>query len=201
MGPFHRSAGIRVGISSCLLGNAVRYDGGHKLDPYLRDTLGALVRWVPVCPELEYGLPVPREPLRLFGDPEQPLLVEISTGIDHTAGMQAWAARRLNELELEGLCGFVFKSGSPSSGLRGIEVFKEEREAGSAQGVGLFARAFLERFPLLPVEDEVRLRDPVLRERFVERIIAFARRGVHLLHGDTSPGGHSPFLPIAIRPR
>ena len=103
---------ITLGISSCLLGNNVRYDGGHKLDPWLRDTLGARVAWVPVCPEVEYGLPVPREALRLEGDPADPRLVAVDTGVDHTAGMKAWANRRLDELEREGLCGFVFKSRS-----------------------------------------------------------------------------------------
>lgn len=201
MGPLHRSAGVRVGISSCLLGNPVRYDGGHKLDAYLRDTLGALVQWVPVCPEVESGLPVPREPLRLVGDPGRPRLVEIRTGLDRTAAVQAWAARRLDALERERVCGFVFKSRSPSSGLRGIEVFGEGGEAVSTDGVGVFARAFIERFPLLPVEDEERLGDVALRERFVERLIAAARRGVRLLRGDTSAGGFSPFLPIPGRRR
>ena len=106
---------IRLGISSCLLGNEVRYDGGHKLDRYLRDTLGAFVEWVPVCPEVEYGLPIPREALRLVGDPADPRLVTTRTSVDHTAGMKAWAARRLDALEREDLCGFVFKSRSPSS--------------------------------------------------------------------------------------
>ncbi len=166
---------IRVGISSCLLGNPVRFDGGHKLDHYLRDTLGAHVAWVPVCPEVESGLPVPREALRLVGDPRDPQLVTSRTGVDHTAAMKAWTARRLDELESEDLCGFVFKSRSPSSGMRQVKVYPPGGGVPSHAGVGLFARGFMERFPLLPVEDEGRLNDPALRECFIERLFVVSR--------------------------
>jgi uncharacterized protein YbgA (DUF1722 family)/uncharacterized protein YbbK (DUF523 family) len=166
---------IRVGISSCLLGNPVRFDGGHKLDRYLRDTLGAFVEWVPVCPEVECGLPVPREALRLVGDPGDPRLVTARTGVDHTPGMKAWAARRLDALEREDLCGFVFKSRSPSSGMRQVKVYPPGGGVPRPAGVGIFARAFMERFPLLPVEDEGRLNDPQLREGFIERLFVMAR--------------------------
>lgn len=166
---------IRVGISSCLLGETVRYDGGHKLDRYLRDTLGAFVEWVPVCPEVEYGLPIPREALRLVGDPADPRLVTARTGVDHTAGMKAWAGRRLDALEREDLCGFVFKSRSPSSGMRQVKVYPAAGGAPSPTGAGIFARAFMERFPLLPVEDEGRLNDPGLREGFIERLFVVSR--------------------------
>lgn len=167
---------IRVGISSCLLGNEVRYDGGHKLDRALRDDLDALVAWVPVCPEVEYGLPVPREALRLVGDPADPALVGSRSGVDHTAGLKAWAARRLDALAQEDLCGFVFKSRSPSSGLRGIAVYGRSGGVFSNAGVGIFARAFVERFPRVPVEDDARLGDSALRARFIERLMLFARR-------------------------
>lgn len=164
----------RVGISSCLLGNPVRYDGGHKLERFLRDTLGTFVTWVPVCPEVEYGLPVPREALRLVGDAADPRLVGVRTGVDHTAAMKAWAARRLDELAGEDLCGFVFKSSSPSSGMRQVKVYPPGGGAPSAAGVGVFARAFMERFPHLPVEDEGRLCDPAIREGFIERLFVLA---------------------------
>ncbi len=166
---------LRVGISSCLLGNPVRFDGGHKLDRSLRDTLGARVEWVPVCPEVEYGLPVPREALRLVGDPADPRLIAVRTGADHTAGMKAWAARRLDALGREDLCGFVFKSRSPSSGMRQVEVYPPGGGHPTRAGVGLFARAFMERFPLLPCEDEERLHDPRLRARFIERLFMASR--------------------------
>jgi uncharacterized protein YbbK (DUF523 family) len=167
---------VRVGISSCLLGNRVRYDGGHKLDRSLRDALGALVTWVPVCPEVECGMPVPREALRLVGDPADPRLVASSSGSDHTAGMKAWVARRLDALAKQDLCGFVFKSRSPSCGLRQIAVYPEAGGDPSATGVGIFARAFIERFPLLPVEDDDRLGDPAVRARFIERLLGLSRR-------------------------
>jgi uncharacterized protein YbgA (DUF1722 family)/uncharacterized protein YbbK (DUF523 family) len=165
---------IALGISSCLLGNKVRYDGGHKLDHFLVDTLGQYVDWVPVCPEAACGLPIPREAMHLVGDPEDPRLVTIRTGIDHTARMKRWARARTAELEQEALCGFVFKSRSPSSGMRGVKIYSE---AGVpyATGSGIFARAFMQRFPLIPVEDEGRLHDPGLRENFIERVFVYQR--------------------------
>lgn len=165
---------IRVGISSCLLGNNVRYDGTHKLDHYLCDTLGRYVEWVPVCPEVECGLPVPREAIRLTGDPEGPRLVTVRSGIELTVRMREWARRRVEELEQEELCGFVLKTKSPSCGLRGVKVYTE---AGMPvrRGTGMFARELISRFPRMPVEDEGRLHDPVLRENFIERIFVFSR--------------------------
>jgi len=165
---------IRLGISSCLLGNQVRYDGGHKLDRFLTETLGRYVDYVPVCPEVECGMPVPRESMRLEGDPGAPRLVTTRTRVDKTEQMAVWARRRVAELEKEGLMGFIFKSDSPSSGMERVKVYNA---AGMSvrSGVGMFARAFMEHFPLLPVEEEGRLHDPGLRENFVERIFALAR--------------------------
>ncbi|MBE0618488.1 MAG: DUF523 and DUF1722 domain-containing protein [Proteobacteria bacterium] len=168
------SGGVRLGISACLLGQPGRYDGQHKLDRYLRDTLGAYVEWVPVCPEVECGLPVPREAMRLVGDPQQPRLVTNRTGVDHTERMLSWAAGRVAELESEDLCGFVFKSGSPSSGMERVKVYGEKGMPEKV-GVGLFARAFMEHFPLLALEEEGRLHDPVLRENFIERVFTYRR--------------------------
>lgn len=166
---------IRVGISSCLLGNKVRYDGGHKLDRYLTETLGRYVEWVPVCPEVEYGLPVPRDAMRLVGKPGTYRLITIKTGMDHTDGMRSWAEGRLNLLAREDLCGFIFKSKSPSSGLRSVRIYGAEGTPPSQAGVGIFAKAFTERFPLMPVEDDGRLHDPGLRENFIERLFVFHR--------------------------
>lgn len=165
---------MRVGISSCLLGNKVRYDGGHKLDRYLTDTLGRYFDWVPVCPEVEFGLSVPREAMRLVGKQGDYRLVTIRTGIDHTDGMRAWAERKLLDLTKLELSGFVFKSKSPSSGLRAVKVYGSEGVS-SRTGVGIFAKAFTRRFPLVPVEDDLRLHDPGLRENFVERLFVFHR--------------------------
>jgi uncharacterized protein YbgA (DUF1722 family)/uncharacterized protein YbbK (DUF523 family) len=165
---------IKLGISACLLGENVRYDGGHKLDHYLRDTLGQFVEWVPICPEVGCGLPVPREAMRLVGDPRAPRLVTRFTGIDHTERMLAWATKKLAGLEKQDLCGFVFKARSPSSGMERVKVYSG---SGSSfrMGSGLFAGAFMQRFPMLPVEDEGRLQDPVLRENFIERVFVYRR--------------------------
>lgn len=162
---------IRLGISSCLLGQSVRYDGGHKLDTYLRDTLGRYVEYVPVCPEVECGFGIPREAMRLVADPRGNRLVTIRSGIDHTEKMLAWARLRAAALENEDLCGFIFKSASPSSGMERVKVYGP-KGIPVKNGVGLFAGVFMQHFPLLPVEDEGRLNDPDLRENFIERVFA-----------------------------
>jgi uncharacterized protein YbgA (DUF1722 family)/uncharacterized protein YbbK (DUF523 family) len=165
---------IKIGISSCLLGQKVRYDGGHKLDTFLRDTLGKYVEFVPVCPEFEAGLGVPREAMHLLRTGDSLRLVGIKTGNDFTERLTNWANRRVSELGKEGLSGFVFKSGSPSSGMERVRVYTEAGTF-SKTGSGIFARIFMERFPLLPVEDEGRLHDPELRENFIERIFVYKR--------------------------
>jgi uncharacterized protein YbgA (DUF1722 family)/uncharacterized protein YbbK (DUF523 family) len=165
---------IKLGISTCLLGENVRFDGGHKLDRFLTDTLGQYVEYVPVCPEVECGLPVPRESMHLEGDLDSPRLVTSRTKQDMTEKMVNWARRRVNELEKEGLMGFIFKSDSPSSGMERVRVYNEKGMP-AKKGVGMFARAFMEHFPLLPVEEEGRLHDPKLRDNFIERIFALAR--------------------------
>jgi len=165
---------ITIGISTCLLGENVRYDGTHKLDHFLRDTLGQFVRWFPVCPEVEYGLPVPREAMRLVGDPIDPRLVTIRTGIDLTGGMKRWAKKKIAELAGADLSGFVFKSRSPSSGMKGVKVYTEEGMP-SKTGSGIFAKAFMDAFPHIPVEDDGRLNDPGIRENFIERVFVYHR--------------------------
>lgn len=165
---------IKIGVSSCLLGHPVRYNGGHKLDRYIRDTLGEYMHFVPVCPEVECGLPTPRETMRLVGDPQNPRLVTSRSGIDHTDRLQRWITRRLRSLEKEDLCGFIFKKDSPSSGLMRVKVYNAKGMP-QRKGSGLFAKAFTDRFPYVPVEEEGRLRDPKLRENFIECIFAFKR--------------------------
>ena len=166
---------IKIGVSSCLLGNAVRYDGGHKLDLYLRDTLGKLVEWVPICPEVEAGLTVPREPMQLAGDRAAPRLLTIQTGIDHTERLARWAHARLVLLEKEELCGFVFKARSPSCGVHDTQITTPS--GGTAgPGPGLFAAAFMRWFPSLPIEDEERLRLASIREGFIKSIFACRKR-------------------------
>jgi uncharacterized protein YbgA (DUF1722 family)/uncharacterized protein YbbK (DUF523 family) len=178
---------IVLGISSCLLGEKVRYDGGHKLDRFLVNTLGRFVDWVPVCPEVEMGLPIPRESLRLIGDPQAPRLVAPKSGIDFTEQMQCWAQERLNQLTEVTLHGFVFKKDSPSSGLFRVKVYNEH---GMAQrvGTGMFPREVMNRFPLLPLEEEGRLNDMPLRENFIERVFAYYR-WTRMLDEEPTPGG------------
>lgn len=165
---------IRLGVSSCLLGEKVRFDGGHKHDHFLTDTLGRFVEFVPVCPEVEMGLPTPRETLRLVGEPEAQRLVFSKSGEDITDRMLAWAQKRLTSLEKEDLCGFIFKSKSPSSGMERVKLY-DRNGVPNKQGVGLFAQAFMEHFPLLPVEEDGRLHDPRLRENFIECIFTLKR--------------------------
>ncbi len=177
---------IRVGISSCLLGEKVRYDGGHKLDRLIRDELGPYLEFVPVCPEVELGLPTPREALRLVEREDGTHLVFSRSGGDITAAMTGWAEKRVLELEQEELCGFIFKSRSPSSGMERVKLYGP---AGVPRqtGVGIFARVFMEHFPLVPVEEDGRLHDSRLRKNFVECLFVF-RRWRRLLAGPRKTG-------------
>jgi len=179
---------IRLGISSCLLGAKVRFDGGHKLDRYLHDTLGEYVDYVPVCPEVEVGLPVPRDTLRLVsGEDGHARLVFSRSGEDMTERMEIWARKRVAELENEELDGFVFKSKSPSSGMERVKVY-DRNGVPKNTGVGVFARIFKEHFPLLPVEEEGRLNDARLRENFITAIFTM-RRWRQLLKANAGVAG------------
>jgi len=178
---------IRLGVSTCLLGQNVRYDGGHKRDRFLIDTLGEFVEWVPVCPEVEIGLSIPREAMHLEGDPENPHLVTIKTGKDYTERMRTWAQERLDELAEANLHGFVFKSRSPSSGLYRVKVY-DQHGMPSRVGTGIFPSEVMRRFPLLPLEEDGRLHDMGLRENFIDRIFAYYR-WTCMLREDPTPGG------------
>jgi uncharacterized protein YbbK (DUF523 family) len=162
---------IRIGVSSCLLGHPVRWDGGHKRDPFLVDALGPFVEWVPVCPEAEIGLGVPREAIHLVRAGGALRLVGTRSGADHTDAMHRFAARRLRELERLALCGYVLKSHSPSCGLERVPIHGSRAKTGR----GLFASALAAALPSLPIEDEERLADPRLRESWIERVFAYRR--------------------------
>ena len=169
---------LRIGASACLLGAEVRFDGQHKRSAFLTRDLAPFVTWVSVCPELEVGMGVPREPVRLVRGPGgRSLMLANESGADWTARMNALAARRAEELAAENLDGFVLKSKSPSCGMERVKLFDapESRAAPRRDGVGLFARALMDRLPNLPVEEEGRLEDARLRENFVERVFAHAR--------------------------
>lgn len=165
---------IKLGVSSCLLGNNVRYNGGHAHDRFITGTLGIYMQFVPVCPEVECGLGIPRLTMHLKGDVQKPRLVTTKTGEDHTERMVTWARKRLEELTVEDLCGFIFKKNSPSSGMARVKVFDEKGQP-VKKGAGIFAGMFMNRFPLIPVEEDGRLNDPGLRENFIERIFALKR--------------------------
>jgi uncharacterized protein YbgA (DUF1722 family)/uncharacterized protein YbbK (DUF523 family) len=165
---------VRLGVSACLLGERVRYDGGHKRDAFLADTLGPFVEWVPVCPEVEIGLGTPRDTLRLVGAEAAPRLLVQRTGEDLSSPMRRFAARKARELEALGLDGYVLKRASPTCGLLRVRVYGEDGQPGRV-GRGLYATALVERMPALPVEEEGRLTDARIRESFVERIFAAAR--------------------------
>jgi len=165
---------IRIGISSCLLGMNVRYDGGHQLDHYLRDTLGKWFDYVPVCPEVEMGLPIPRETLRLVEKENGIRLVFSRSGEDVTERMRRWAEKRVRDLDQEDLCGFIFKAKSPSSGMERVKLY-DGNGIPAKKGVGVFAGIFMNHYPQLPVEEDGRLNDPNLRENFIECVFVFKR--------------------------
>jgi len=165
---------IRLGISRCLLGDEVRFDGGHKRDHFLTDVLGCYVEWVPVCPEVEAGLGIPREAMRLVGNPHRPRLMTITSKHDQTQAMESMLDERLDSLRTLDLSGFVFKRGSPSCGVERVRVYTAQGMP-SHSGVGIFAKAFRDEFPLVPIEEEGRLCDPALRENFIERVFCYRR--------------------------
>jgi uncharacterized protein YbgA (DUF1722 family)/uncharacterized protein YbbK (DUF523 family) len=164
----------RLGISACLLGQRVRYDGGHKHDCFLTETFGRFVEWIPVCPELEVGMGVPREAVRLVGSPQEPRMIAERSGMDWTDAMNSFAAKRIDDLAALNLSGYVLKKDSPSCGVERVRVYESKTQP-ARRGRGLFAAALMKKLPLLPVEEEGRLNDPSLRENFIERVFAYHR--------------------------
>jgi len=165
---------IRIGISSCLLGEPVRFDGGHKRDSFLTETFGAFVEWVPVCPEVECGFGTPRESMRLVHVDNGVRLLTVRTAVDLTDRMVEYARRRVAALDAEDLSGYVLKKDSPSCGMDRVKIYST-RGVPERSGRGIFAARLVERFPSLPVEEEGRLSDARLRENFIERVFAYWR--------------------------
>jgi uncharacterized protein YbbK (DUF523 family) len=168
----------RVGISACLLGDKVRYDGRDKRNAFLVDVLGRRVDWVRVCPEIEVGMGTPRETLRLVRENGDVRMKTTETALDYTDVMERWARRRVEELAREDLSGYVLKKNSPSCGLEHVSIYDSSGRQ-VAQGRGLFAQAIVRRFPGLPIEDEGRLSIPDIREAFVHRVFEYWRRSQH----------------------
>jgi uncharacterized protein YbgA (DUF1722 family)/uncharacterized protein YbbK (DUF523 family) len=165
---------ILVGISACLLGDRVRFDGGHKRNAFLTETFGRFVEWVPVCPEVECGLGTPRESMRLVRVEDGVRLITVKSAVDLTAQLERFSRSRVSALAREGLSGYVLKKDSPSCGLERVKVY--DRHGTPARGGrGLFAAALVDTCPHLPVEEEGRLADPRLRDNFVERVFAYWR--------------------------
>lgn len=178
---------LKLGVSSCLLGNEVRFDGGHQHDRFVTHTLGQYAQFIAVCPEVECGLPIPREAMRLVGSVDAPRLLGRKSSTDFTDTMKTWMDGKLDTLAGAQLDGFIFKRMSPSSGMERVKVYSPEGMA-KKEGVGIFARGFMERFPNLPVEEDGRLNDPVLRENFIQRIFVH-RRWRDLVSTNKSHGG------------
>jgi uncharacterized protein YbgA (DUF1722 family)/uncharacterized protein YbbK (DUF523 family) len=164
----------KLGISACLLGNAVRFDGGHKRDRFLTDTLGQFIEWIPICPEVEVGMTVPREPVRLIARRAGTQMIAERSGKDWTDEMLKFALIRARNLATADLSGYIFKKNSPSCGIQRVRIYNS-KGVPSREGRGLFATAVIDRFPLMPAEEEGRLNDPVLRENFLERVFAYHR--------------------------
>lgn len=168
------AARMRIGVSQCLLGENVRFDGGHKNNDYVVGTLGAWFDFVAVCPEMEIGLGTPRESLRLVQSGSQVRLVAPKSGSDHTTKMREYSLRRAKQIESQRLVGYVFKKDSPSCGMERVRVYGDAAMP-NKNGRGLFAAAVIDLMPALPTEEEGRLGDPRLRENFVTRVFAYSR--------------------------
>jgi uncharacterized protein YbgA (DUF1722 family)/uncharacterized protein YbbK (DUF523 family) len=163
-----------IGISACLLGQKVRYDGGDKKDSFLAHTFGRHVKWVPVCPEFEAGMGVPREPVRLVGDVSNPIMIGDPSAKDWTQTMRRFTVQKARDLEALGISGYILKSHSPSCGIERVPVYRSNAIS-LRQGRGLFAAGLMRKMTSLPVEEDGRLHNPQVRENFIERVFAYQR--------------------------
>ncbi len=164
---------LKIGISSCLLGQPVRYNGGHKQDRFIANSLSEFVDFVPICPEVSIDLGVPRPPIRLVGNPESPRAVgSDDPSMDVTVRLQSFAEQKVESLG--NISGYILKKDSPSCGMERVKVYGEKGGA-ARKGRGIFAQVLIERMPLLPVEEEGRLNDPILRENFLTRVFVYHR--------------------------
>jgi uncharacterized protein YbgA (DUF1722 family)/uncharacterized protein YbbK (DUF523 family) len=179
---------IKIGVSSCLIGEKVRWNGDHKQDRYVKETLNQFFEYVPVCPEVEVGMGTPRETVALYGTLENPKMLSKKTQTDWTRKMDKYAKGRIKDLSKDDLCGYIFKSKSPSCGLARIPVYDELDKSKARHGVGMFAEAFTKANPLVPTEDEGGLNDTRIRENFIVRVFSFFRLKTELLNKKARPG-------------
>jgi uncharacterized protein YbbK (DUF523 family)/uncharacterized protein YbgA (DUF1722 family) len=176
---------LGLGVSSCLLGKPVRFDGSHKLDRYITEGLGKVFTIVPVCPEVEIGMAVPRETIDLHGAPMSPRLIGNESGIDRTLEVNSWSSQRVRQQDVKQACGFILKSRSPTCGLKGVRIVGPTGRS-TKRGQGLFAMALRRRYPLLPVVEEQELRDQSGRESFIVRLFAYRRLQAALSYQPTA---------------
>ncbi len=163
---------INIGISACLLGQTVRFDGGHQHDHYLTDVLGKYFEYHPLCPEVAIGLGVPRSSLRLIANAEgEPQAIMPNTGVNHTEALRQFADRAVPKLPE--ISGYILKKKSPSCGMERVRIYSDKGMP-IANGMGIFAQRLIENCPLLPVEEEGRLFDLRLRENFIKRVYVYA---------------------------
>lgn len=166
---------ITLGVSSCIIGEEVRWNGGHARQRWLTDVLGDFVEYVSVCPEVDVGMGVPRPTVRLESHGSDIRMIDPKNGVDWTAAMSRTSRQRASDMQDLDLCGFVLKKGSPTCGLERVKVVHEGGGGASKDGQGLFAAALVHRFPYLPIEEDGRLNDPAIRENFIERVFAYRR--------------------------
>ena len=178
---------IKIGVSSCLLGEKVRWNGDHKQDRYVRDVLGNYFEYVPTCPEVDVGMGIPRETVALYGTLDKPRIIGKKTETDWTDKMNKYTKGRINELIDQDLCGYIFKAKSPSCGIGRVNIYSEFGSSKVRHGAGVFARAFIKSLPLVPIEDEGRLHDARIKENFIIRVFCFNRIG-RLLKQDFTIG-------------
>ncbi len=183
----HTTPKIRVAISACLLGQQVRYNGGHKESRLCSRVLSEHFEFVPLCPEVAIGLGTPREPIRLIGDPQAPRAVgTVDASCDVTDDLAGYGERMA--AELDDICGYIFMQKSPSCGLERVKVYQDQGRPSEHSGQGIYAAAFCALRPDLPVEEDGRLNDPVLRENFLTRVFAYAEWQQLLRAGLTRKG-------------
>ncbi|BBM66395.1 hypothetical protein VA249_30410 [Vibrio alfacsensis] len=160
---------IKVGISSCVMGQRVRFDSGHKISNFVTKELDGYFSFVPVCPEVGIGMTVPRPTIRLVSNEERIALVETKNPEnDHTDKMLTYSENKVNELQREQLCGYIVCAKSPTCGMERVKVYSKNNAA--KEGVGLYTKTLMENMPWLPVEEDGRLNDPVLKENFITRV-------------------------------
>ena len=166
---------IKIGVSSCLIGEKVRWNGDHKQNHFVREVLANYFEYVSVCPEMEVGMGVPRETVALYGNLDKSRMISKKTQTDWTRPMKNYIKDRLKSLTHDDLCGYIFKSKSPSCGLGRIPVYSEFGSNKARHGSGMFAQAFTKAFPIVPTEDEGRLNNPRIRENFIVKVFSFYR--------------------------